>query len=68
MRASRRFGPGFFVVAAIVFDTWGTARGQTFLEFLGVHEADRNSGVIEDAHHLARHVMCDDWALCVAAA
>ncbi|MCU1223467.1 MAG: hypothetical protein JWQ42_1560 [Edaphobacter sp.] len=24
---------------------------------LGVHEADRNSGIIEDAHHLTRHVV-----------
>ena len=68
MRALRRFVAGFFVVAAIVFDTWDTARGQTFLELLGVHEADRSSGMIEDTHHLARRVMCDDWALCAATA
>jgi hypothetical protein len=41
---------------------------ETLLEFLGVHEADRHSGMIEDAHHLARHVVRDDWALCPAAA
>src|ERR1700740_2299068 len=23
--------------------------------------------MIEDAHHLPRHVVCDDWALCAAA-
>jgi hypothetical protein len=39
-----------------------------FLELLGVHEADRSSGMIEDTHYLARHVMCDDWALCAATA
>jgi hypothetical protein len=38
------------------------------LEFLWVHEADRDSRTVEDAHHLTRHVMCDDWALCAAAA
>ena len=38
------------------------------LEFLWVHEADRDSGSVEDAHHLARHVVYDDWALCAAAA
>jgi len=43
-------------------------RQETLLEFLKIHEADRNSGMIEDAHHLARHVVCDDWALCAAAA
>jgi hypothetical protein len=37
---------------------------ETLLELLGVHKADRNSGMIENAHHLARHVVCDDWALC----
>jgi superfamily II DNA helicase RecQ len=26
---------------------------ETLLELLGVHEADRDSGMIEDAHHLA---------------
>jgi hypothetical protein len=41
---------------------------ETRLELLWVHEADRNSGMIEDAHHLARHVVCDDWGLCAAAA
>ena len=41
---------------------------ETLLELLGVHEADRDSGMIEDAHHLARHVVRDDWALCPAAA
>ena len=38
------------------------------LEFLGVHETNRDSGMVEDAHHLARHLVCDDWALCAAAA
>jgi hypothetical protein len=38
------------------------------LELLWVYEADRDSGMVEDAHHLAGHVMCDDWALCSAAA
>jgi hypothetical protein len=38
------------------------------LELLGVHETDRDSGMVEDAHHLARHVVCDDGALCAAAA
>jgi hypothetical protein len=38
------------------------------LEFLWVHEANRDSGTVEDAHHLARHVVGDDWALCAAAA
>jgi hypothetical protein len=41
---------------------------EILLELLGVHEADRDSGLIEDAHHLARHVVRDDWALCAAAA
>ena len=41
---------------------------ETLLELLGVHEADRDSRMIEDAHHLARHVVRDDWALCAAAA
>ena len=43
-------------------------RQETLLELLGVDEADRDSGMIEDAHHLARHVVRDDWALCAAAA
>src|SRR5260370_41178584 len=38
------------------------------LEFLWVYESDRGSGTVEDDHHLARHVECDDWALCAAAA
>jgi hypothetical protein len=41
---------------------------ETLLELLGVHEADRDSGMIEDAHYLAGHVVRDDWALCAAAA
>jgi hypothetical protein len=43
-------------------------RQETRLELLWVHEADRDSGMVEYAHHLARHIVCDDWALCAAAA
>jgi hypothetical protein len=43
-------------------------RQETRLELLWVHEADRDSGLVEDTHHLARHVVCDDWALCAASA
>jgi hypothetical protein len=46
---------------------WPTKQ-ETRLELLWVHEADRDSGMVEDAHHLARHVVRDDWALCAAAA
>jgi hypothetical protein len=45
-----------------------SAAQETLLELLRVHEADRDSGMVEDAHHLARHVVRDDWALCTAAA
>jgi hypothetical protein len=49
-------------------DALGADTQETLLELLGVHEADRDSCMIEDVHHLARHVVRDDWALCAAAA